>query len=59
MKLKYRMELDCLKILAVDICIDIYHDYDESELTQVAPSVQQAWLTGKSLVENSLKQKGE
>lgn len=59
MKLRHRLELSCLKAMAMEACIDVYNDYDESEIYKLSASVQLAWMTGKSLVENSLKQTGE
>lgn len=51
------METDDLKELALSQCVDIYHDYDESEVNKFAPpSVQKAWEIGQKAAEIYRKQ---
>ena len=45
------MTRNALKKLALSWCLDIYNDYDESEIKNLPASVQGAWDIGKRLVE--------
>jgi hypothetical protein len=57
-------ELDRLDVMARTQCVDIFRDYEESEVMKYAPpSVQKAWDIGKQLVSlekelNKKKMKG-
>lgn len=36
------------RIAAID-CVDIFNDFDEREVNEMAPSIQHAWATGARL----------
>ena len=37
------------KAVVAAVCIDIFTDYDESEVRQMTPAIQRAWEVGKEL----------
>jgi hypothetical protein len=48
---------DNLALAAINSCVDIYSDYEQSEVNKFAPkSVREAWNVGKMIMENEMNE---
>ena len=46
---KRQAKINDLKSIALARCVDIFHDYELSEVNQLPPSVKGAWKIGRDL----------
>jgi len=56
---KENSELENQNEKMLDALIDIYGDYDETELSEIPPSIRNAWFLCHSILEKKRKTKGE